>query len=99
MLLPQRFDFLIFFFPFGNRRSPVAEDGCDLSWRTALAGRFKNLPHGRRNRIGLRLGSGRDAEAESPEVVVLVVVAIPAAVILRELELELRPAGEAHRLL
>src|SRR6185436_14123865 len=45
------------------------------------------------------IGGGSDREPEAAEVAVLIVVAVPAAVILLQVEGDRRPAGEAHRLL
>ncbi len=52
---------------------------------------------GRWHRIGHDVGAGGDREPEPAQVVVHVVIAVPAAVILRQPELELRTAGKAQR--
>ena len=86
MLLPEGLDRVVGLFPFGDRGAPVAEDGGNLRRRALVAagwpecrGRLAAADRPRRSARG-------DREAEAAEVVVLIVVAVPAAVVLLEIE-------------
>src|SRR5439155_18948374 len=80
-----------------NRRSPIAKQTCHLDRRALLTRRLKNFANRRWQRIGLGVLGGRNAESKAAQIVVLIVVAIPPAVVLRQLELELRPASKPDR--
>ena len=64
-LFPERFDFFVRFFQFGNGRAPVTENGRDLRGRTFLARNFENVAHVLRQRIGngIRVAAKRSDES------------------------------------
>src|SRR5690606_36147164 len=88
MLLPELLDLVVRCLPIRNGSSPVAENRC-LFARRPLGRRFSNRgTHRCRERIGLGTLGARHGESEAAQVVVLVVVAVPAAVVLGEAELQ-----------
>ena len=87
-LCHKRFDPAVLFLPFGHGRPPIAEHAIDLLGRSLSGRHLQNRADIARQRIGNGILRRRDREAEAAQVVVLVVVAVPAAVILRELERE-----------
>ena len=100
MTLPQRLDPPIRFLPLGHGRPPVAEHASP-SARRALGGWHRQDRRARRPAADrpTAFSARGDREAEAAEVVVLVVVAVPAAVILHELERQPHAAGSFERLL
>src|SRR5262245_15557999 len=99
MLLPEGLDSVVGFFPVRDGRPPVAEDRGCLRRCALVARRLEGFADGRRQRIGLDVCGAGYAKPEAAQVVILVVVAVPAAVILREAEFELRAALKLQRLL
>ena len=87
--------------PVGDGRSPVAEHGAACAGVRSFGRDGEDLAHGRGQRVGHGASAVGHREAEAAEVVVLVVVAVPAAVVLHQLEREhrarrgLRPASRA----
>ena len=98
MALPQRFDPPILLLPFGHGRPPIAEQRRRLLGRSFRGRYLHDRAHIRRQRIGNRILGRRHREAEAAQVVVLIVVAVPAAVVLHELEREPHAAGRFERL-
>src|SRR5207245_573291 len=93
-LFPERLDFVIGIFEFGNGRAPKAENGFDLGGRALLARSFEDFANVGRERIGSDVGGGRDAEAKAAEVMVLVIVGVPTAMLLGEPKIEDDAVGE-----
>src|SRR5438874_9442627 len=82
----------------------MTEDGRDLRGAAPLARQGENLTQSRWDKVArlqearCRTVGRRDREAEAAEVVVLVVVAVPAAVVLHKVELDLAAIGQLDRL-
>ena len=83
--------------PFRNRRAPVAEYGLGLGRRAPLPRDFDERTHACGERIGGRSRVRGDRETEAAEVIALVVIAVPAAVILHEIEGQDGPLGIGDR--
>ena len=92
--LPERFDFVVCGFELRLQRAPIAEDGGDLAGRTLLARNGQDVAHTPGQRVRDRVGGAAHRKAEAAEIVVHVLVAVPAAVIVLEMELQHRAVGE-----
>ena len=99
-------DGLVGLLPLGYGGPPVGEDRLLLRGRALVLRQAEGDAHRGGQGIGHRPRSGGDGEAEPPQVVVLVVVAVPAAVVLLQVEIEDRASlvtrdrrlGHEHRL-
>src|SRR5436305_1713756 len=85
--------------PVGHRRPPVAEHGRDLGGGPLLPGYHQDLTDTGWDWVGDGVRGTRDRQPEPAEVVALVVVAVPAAVILSQVERQDRAAREGNRFL
>src|SRR5262249_6892348 len=88
------------FLPLRDSGSPIAEDRGSLCRRAFLAWNGEDVANAFGQRIGdHRSGCGSRGDAEPPQVVVHVVVAVPAAVILLQVDVQHSAAIEAGNLL
>ena len=99
MLAPECLDAIVGLAPPGYCRPPVAEDTLSLLSGSVLTRCRENVPDRGRHRVrsGTRVRS--HGEPEATQIVVLVVVAVPATVLLDELEREPEPFFALERLL
>ena len=89
---PQLIDPCVDIGPVLYRRTPIAENLARLLGRAVARGNPKKLPHLRGQRIGGGVRIRRHREPKAPQVMVLIVVAVPAAVLLADVERQDRAA-------
>src|SRR5579862_7957599 len=84
---PQSFNTIIGIFKSLNRRAPIAEHRRYLRWASLFAGKVQNLPYLGGNRVcNDRCRAGRRGEAKPAQVIVHQVIAVPTAMVLREVK-------------
>src|SRR5262249_8668815 len=98
MLFPKLLDLGVGILPLRDARPPGAENGFFLGGGSALGRHRKQFSHAGWQRIGDGLFVVGHRKAETAEIVVLIVVAVPAAVVLRELECQQANLVEIERL-
>src|SRR5262245_14578964 len=98
MLSPEGLDALVGLLPVGNRRSPVMKDRRFLGRRAPIARDGECVSDALRAWVGLRTGAGGQGNTQPTEIVALVIVAVPAAVVLRQVNGQQRAAGMVDRL-
>ena len=86
MLFPQLRNTFVRFLPFRNRRAPAAENRLDLRRRALVARNGENVANVLGQGVRRRPRGAGNREAKPADVVGLVVVAVPAAMILGEIE-------------
>ena len=98
MLLPEFFDAFVGRTPFRLRRSPILKDFSLLRRRPPrMTGGYQS-PNSLGERIGNRLGRGRQRQPHASQVAVLIVVTIPAPVLLRQVKRQDDFPGNCQRL-
>src|SRR6266478_5455516 len=96
-LFPKRFDFVVGVLKVGDDGAPICEERSGLCRCAALTRDGENIPYSLRQRIGhYRSCVGGDRQAEPAEIIVHEIIAVPAAMILRELNQENGPARKAN---
>src|SRR5579872_1281578 len=98
MSLPNLVNRSVRFLPFDDRRAEITEESRALGRRALLARYAERAANVGGKWIGDWIGGRRHRQSESPQVVILVVVAVPAAVILNQVYLQLGPLGKRDRL-
>src|SRR5262249_9029078 len=97
-LLPQLFDLRVRSAPFGDGRAPVAEQSSGLRGTAVFTRNRQRRADVGRQGISSRFGRGCYREPEASEIVILIVIAVLAAVILHQMNLEISPLRKRNRL-
>src|SRR5207249_811874 len=97
VLLPQLRDLVVCLLPFRNRGAPIAEDRLFLLRRALCRGNGKNFTNVLGQRISSCAGGICNRKSEPAEVVVLIVIAVPAPMILGEINRQQGAAGIRDR--
>src|SRR5690242_11412322 len=98
MTRPQRIDATIFLLPPGHGRTPVTKYAVDFLSSASARPFVDDRTDIRWQRIRHNIFGVCHGEPEATQIVVLVVVAIPAAVVLDQLEFQPYAAGNFQRL-
>src|SRR5262245_31456989 len=98
MLVPQFFNSCVRVVPISDGRAEVAEERVGLGGGALVARNGKRGADVSRQRVSRWIGDSCDRKTKAPQIMVLIVVAVPAAVVLDQVDFELDSLWERNRL-